>query len=434
LSAISNRFGKGKIFYGWWIVAACAILQFWSGAIYFGFSVFFNPIRQTFGWTATSTSVAFTIRGFGVGVLAPVAGFLVDRVGPRKLMLFGWGVIGLGFLLMSRIDSLWAFYGTFVVVATGIGIGTNVVMNTGIANWFIKKRSRALAIIYVGPGLSGLIAPLFALSIIQLGWRSTLVIIAIALWVISIPLCSLFRHKPAQYGYLPDGDTAPPISETVSMSTSRPLGEVVKPRLASSVGGFTTKAALKTRAFWLLSFIFFLQQMGATAVNVHVVAYMESIKVSTTIAAIAMTGITLCSLIGRLGIGALGDFTSKKYLITLSLALMTTGIFFLSLVEVNKIWLLVLFWITFGAGFGAPIPLRPALQADYFGTRSFGTIMGLMMFIGMVGGLVSPVVAGWIFDVTGSYRWAWQLFTMLTLPAVPLMLLTYPPRVGQNTN
>ena len=174
--------------------------------------------------------------------------------------------------------------------------------------------------------------------------------------------------------------------------------------------------------------------MGATAVNVHVVAYMESIKVSTTIAAIAMTGITLCSLIGRLGFGALGDFTSKKYLITLSLALMTTGIFLLSLVEVNKIWLLVLFWITFGAGFGASIPLRPALQADYFGARSLGTIMGLMMFIGMVGGLVSPVVAGWIFDVTGSYRWAWQLFTMLTLPAAPLMLLTYPPRVGLSTH
>ena len=98
---------KRKIFYGWWIVIAAASLHFLGGGtFYYGFSVFFNPIKDTFGWTAAVTSIAFTLRGFETGALAPLAGFMVDRVGPRKLLLSGWAIIGLGFLLMSRINSL----------------------------------------------------------------------------------------------------------------------------------------------------------------------------------------------------------------------------------------------------------------------------------------------------------------------------------------
>jgi sugar phosphate permease len=429
-----DRPRRKRIFYGWWIVIASAILFFLGGgSFYYGFSVFFNPIRETFGWSATVTSVAFTLRGLETGVLGPVAGILVDRLGPRKLMVSGWVIVGLGFLLMSRIDSLWAFYATFLIAAVGMSFGAGVVINTAVASWFTRKRSRALAITFIGPGASGLLAPLFVLSISQLGWSTTLTITGIALLVIGIPLSLLFRDKPSRYGYLPDGEIRAPITETVSEANLRSLNKVVEPDLASSVADFTAKAALRTRAFWLLCFSFFFQQMGTSAVTVHIVAYLESVKVPTAIAAVAVTGMTLCSLMGRIGFGFIGDFTNKRYLITISLVLQTIGLSLFSLIVADRAWLLILFLLTFGPGFGAPIPLRSALQADYFGTRSFGTIMGLMSLIGTIGGLASPIVAGWIFDTTGSYQLAWWLFTIVTIPAVPLMLLARPPQAPRNS-
>ena len=423
---------KKRIFYGWWLVLATATLNFFAGGTFhYGFTNFFNPIRNTFGWSAAVTSVAASLRGLETGGLDPVVGFLVDRVGPRKLMLFGWSVIGLGFLLMSRIDSLWAFYGSFFLIATGMSFGFFLVMNTAIAHWFTRKRSRAITLIYIGSGASGLLAPLLALSISQFGWRQTLVIIGIGLWVIGILLSLVMRHKPSQYGYLPDGETTATIYEPTPVPNPNSSRKMVEDASGPSATGFTAKAAVRTRAFWSVAFVFFFRQAGPSAVMVHIVPYLESVGVLTAIAATAVTGMTLCSLIGRLGFGFLGDFTSKRYLIAIALTLQTIGLVIFSFIDIDRIWLIVLFLLIYAPGYGGVIPLMPAVQADYFGTRNFGTIMGLMGVIHMLPGLASPVVAGWIFDVMGSYRLAWRLIAIFTVPGIPLMLLAKPPRARQ---
>lgn len=420
---------KRKIFYGWWIVIACVCLHFiGGGAFFYGFSVFFNPIRDTFGWSSAATSIAFTLRGMETGALSPLAGLLVDRMGPRKMMLSGWVVIGLGFLIMSHINSLWAFYGSFLFVATGMSFGTGLVMNTVVANWFNKKRSRALSIVFIGPGISGLLAPVLALGITHFGWRDTLTITGFVLLVIGVPLSLLFRHRPGEYGYLPDGEIAAPIPETASEPNFKPSMEIAEPDSDSSAKGFTAKAALRTRAFWLLSLVFLFQQIGTSAVTVHIVPYLESVEVPTAIAAIAVTGLTLCSLIGRLGFGFLGDFVNKRYLIAIALTIQTVGLLIFSFINKDMVWLLIPFLLTYCPGFGGPIPLRAALQADFFGTRSYGTIMGLMSLVGTIGGLASPIVAGWVYDTLGSYHIAWLWFALLSAPAIPLILLTRPPR------
>ena len=424
--------GKRKIFYGWWIVLASSSLNLFAGGTFFyGFTIFFNPIRAAFQWTAAVTSIAFVFQRLEAGVLGPVAGYLVDKLGPRKLMLPGWAVVGLGFYLMSRIDSLWAFYASFLVIATGFSFGTFVVVNTAVANWFVKKRSRALTFMYVGFGASGIVVPLLALSIDQFGWRTSLVIVAVAAWLICIPLSTLMRHRPQQYGYLPDGETRRSALEPRSMPDLRSSSEVAEQNPEFSTADYTAKEALKTPAFWLLSFVFFFQHIGTSAVMVHIVPYLESVKVPTAIAATAVTGMTLGSLIGRLGFGLLGDYFNKRYLIAIALSLQAIGLFLFSFIEMDRAWLIIPSLLTYGPGYGGPIPLRPALQGDYFGTKSFGTIMGLMMAISMFGGLFSPVVAGWIFDVTGSYRLAWQIFAVITIPALPLLMLTKPPRAKQ---
>ncbi len=423
---------RRKIFYGWWIVLASAILHlFGGGAVMYGFTVFFNPIRRTFGWTAAVTSIAFTLQRLESGVLGPVAGFLVDRVGPRKLMLPGWGMLGLGFLLMSRINSLWAFIGAFLLITMGISFASFVVINTVVANWFAKKRSRAMTLVYVGVGAGGILAPLLALSISQFGWRTSLAIGGIALWVIGLPLCLVMRHKPEQYGYLPDGETGVAIDEPTNVSNLHSLGEIAQPDSGSSVVGLTAKAALRTRAFWLLAFAFLFQHIGTSAIFVHVVPYLESVEIPTTAAATVVTGMTLSSLIGRLGFGFLGDFINKRYLVAIALTFQTIGIFIFAFIDIGRVWLIIPFLLTYGPGYGGPYPVRAALQADYFGTRSYGTIYGLISLIGMLGGLLSPVFAGWLFDVTGSYRLAWQLFALVSVPAIPLMLLAKSPRAKQ---
>jgi len=362
-----------------------------------------------------------------MGVFGPLAGFLVDRVGPRKLMLFGWVVIGLAFLCMSRINSLWAFYGSFVLIATGFSFGSFVVPNTAVALWFTRKRSRALTLIYLGFGASGAIVPLISFSVGQIGWRETLALLAVILGVLGVLLSMVMRNKPGQYGLLPDGDTVP-VSEAPDLPSTR--GTVVEGSALSSAG-FTAREAIKTKAFWLLAFAFLFQHTGTSAVMVHIVPFLESVKLPTTLAATAVTGMTLSSLIGRLGFGFLGDFANKRRLIAIALTLQGVGLLLFSFIDADKSWLIIPFLLTYAPGYGGPIPLRPALQADYFGTRSFGTIMGLMASVSMLGGLFSPVVAGWVFDVTGTYRLAWQIFSLITFPAVALMLLAKPPQAKQ---
>ena len=419
---------KRKIFYGWWMVGAATILNFFMGGTFiYGFTVFFNPIRNTFGWGAAVTSIAFTLQRLEAGFLEVLVGYLVDKVGPRKLMLGGWSVVGLGFLLMSRVDALWSFYGAFLIIATGLNFAAFVVIFTTIANWFEKRRSRAMTVVATGFGASGTLVPLIALMVGELGWRETLTVVGVGLWLIGIPLSSLMKHKPAQYGYLPDGASQEETSELESASGFKSVKERAKEQARS----FTVREAVRTRAFWLLSGVAFFQFVGASAVMVHIVPYLESVNISTTMAATTVTGVTVCSLIGRLGFGFLGDFANKRYLIAIGITLQMIGIFVLSFINMDRVWIIIPFLLTYAPGFGATMPLRPALQADYFGTDNYGTIMGLMMLVSMVGGLASPIVAGWIFDVTGSYNLAWLIYAMVTFPAIPFMLLAKPPRVAQ---
>ncbi len=423
-----------KLFYGWWIVSSGAILNFVTGGTFhYGFTTFFNPIRETFGWNAATTSVAVSLRSVETGGLDPLIGFLVDKVGPRRLMLFGWSIIGLGFVLMSRINSLWTFYAAFIVITTGISLGSSVVMNTTITHWFRRKRSRAMTIVFIGIGASGILVPLIALSISHYGWRETLFMIGIAAWVIGLPLSLLFRSNPEKYGCQPDGE----ISSTRDGPTDVPpvgtSGNRLEPGPGLASAGFTAREALRTRTFWLLAVAFFFHHLSISAVHLHIVPYLESVKIPTTMAAASVTGLTLCSLIGRVGFGFMGDFIDKRYLIAIAVTFQIAGLFIFSLISLDKVWLIIPFLLIYSLSYGTA-PLRPVILADYFGRKNFGSILGLLALTTTLGGVASPVIAGWVFDTLGSYRVAWQVFTILTIPAIPLILLVKPSNVNQKQN
>ena len=166
---VASRTG---IFFGWWVVFVSAALIFLTGGTFFyGFSVLFNPIVNEFGWSRAAVSFAFSLRSEVGGIAAPVVGFLVDRVGPRRLMVFGVVAVAVGFILLSRVETLWGFYGSVVVIAIGMSASVGPVGMVAVAHWFRRRRGRALAVMAMGAGSSGIMVVILAGLVSAFGWR-----------------------------------------------------------------------------------------------------------------------------------------------------------------------------------------------------------------------------------------------------------------------
>lgn len=150
-----------KIFYGWWVVISCALIGLYvGGVVFFGFTAFFLPIKEEFGWSHAQISLAVSLQGAEMGIFAPLVGFLVDRFGPRKLIIWGIITVGSGLLLLSRTQTLLMFYVSFLLVSFGAGGCTAVVLTTAVANWFHKKIGIAMGLMGAGIGGGGLVVML----------------------------------------------------------------------------------------------------------------------------------------------------------------------------------------------------------------------------------------------------------------------------------
>ncbi len=417
MKAATTQTRRPRIFYGWWVVLACAGVIYYGGGVFFyGFGVFFNPIREEFGWSAATAALAFSLYRLEAGIGAPLVGFLVDRFGPRALMLFGSVIVGLGFLLLSRINSLLSFYAAFLILSFGFSFSMGPVGSVAVVNWFERKRGKALGVLMVGAGLTGTLAPVLAWLIHTYQWRTTLVIVAVGTWVVCMPLSLLVRHRPEKYGLLPDGDTSPPSAPT-AVDGSRPSEEVEGVHWRQAIGSFST--------FWILALAGTLSGAAISSAILLLVPHLESVGVPREQAALAITFLTLISLVGRLGMGWLADYADKRYLLAFAFVIQAIGLVMLAFV--TEFWMVFPFLLFFGPGYGGGIPVRSVLLADYFGRRYFGTIQGMQQTVMAVGGILGPLVAAWIFDLDGSYQKAWLLFAALTLAAAVLILLAPAP-------
>lgn len=421
----STTKSKPGIFYGWWMVLGISLTMIYTGGTFFyGFSAFFNPILEEFGWSRATLALAFSLYRLEAGLEAPLVGYLVDRIGPRLLMVTGAIGMGSAFILMSQVQDLWSFYATFVLAAMSLGIGWGPTPGTALAQWFRKKRSRAMGFMFAGYGLSGTLVPGLVWLIDQFGWRQSLIFLGIGVWVVCLPLTLLVRRRPEDYGLLPDGaatieeEDVEPVQVTHGGEDVR-FGEV----------DFTVGQTLRTRAFWLLVAAVSMSTITIASMNVHMIPYLVSVGISRELAGLAITGLTLTSLLGRLGFGWLGDLFDKRHMFVLAFSLQLVGV--LIFANVVEVWMIIPFLLTFAPGYGGPVPLRFAIQGEYFGRQSFGTIMGLTQFMMMWPGIVGPVYAGWIFDITGSYRIAIYTFAPITALAIPLILLARRPRLKE---
>jgi MFS family permease len=400
-----------KVFYGWWIVLACFFIGLYvGGVVFYGFTAFFQPLVEEFGWSHTQISFAVSLRGLEMGIFAPLIGFLVDRFGSRKLILCGTITVGIGLFSLSATRSLAMFYASFLLLSVGGGGCLSVVLMAVVANWFRKNVGKALGMVACGFGASGLIVPLIVQLIALYHWRTALVILGLGVWMLGIPLSFVIRDRPEQYGCLPDGG---PLHDPVP-ETKHP-GKGVEIRF---------REAIKLRTFLHLMIVEVTRSIALSSVVLHVMPYLNSMGIPRLSAGFIAAAIPLISIIGRFGFGWLGDIYDKRRMMAAALCLMGTGL--LAFCYVRERWVILLFLLLFSTGTGGGMVLTRTMLRDYFGRDSFGKMLGVASGSASIGGIIGPILAGWTFDTLASYRLIWFLFSGLLGVSVCMILRIEP--------
>ena len=400
-----------RIFYGWWVVLACFLSGFLvGGGLSFGFTAFFEPIVQEFRWSYTQVSIAFSLRGLEMGILAPIMGFLVDRFGSRKLAFSGVVIVGFSLILLSQTNSLVMFYGSFILLTLGRSGCTSTVLMTAVAHWFRRNVGKAMGIVACGFGAGGILIPLIVWLIDAHGWRTALMILGLGAWMLGIPFSLIIRHRPEPYGLLPDG-------EIPTGAISGHGGERIEEA--------TLKEALKNQNFWKIGVADAMRVMTSMAVITHIMPYLSSIGMSRSRAAFVATSIPLLSIVGRVGFGWLSDIFDKRYVLAMVYCLFGMGTLAFSYLHCK--WPLFPFFFLLPPAWGGVVSLRGALVREYFGAASFGRLLGIILGMAAMGGVIGPSAAGWAFDKWGSYHPVWLFFTGTIVIAMLLTLRLTPP-------
>ena len=235
---------------------------------------------------------------------------------------------------------------------------------------------------------------------------------AVGVWVLGIPLSFVFRNRPEDYGLLPDGK---PQDDSKSSSSLRPYD--------FSMG---VKEVIKTRSFWSIGIAMMTQLAAMSAVFVHIMPYLTSLGMERSSASMVVMLVPLSSLIVRIPYGLLADIFTKKYVMALSAGLLSVGLFLFWLIDGSSFGLILLFAITLGFGIGGYLPLSLSILREYFGTKNFGTIFGLASIFTTIGIVVSPPLAGWVFDTLGVYDPIWLILCCVSMIGVVLLLATPP--------
>lgn len=380
------------LFYGWRMVAAAGALRVLGAGLHsFGFTVFFLPLSQDLNLNRTSTSLAFSLARAEGAIEGPVVGHLLDRYGPRPIMLAAVLLMGAGYLLLSQVNS----YATFLIVylgvislahAGGFMHAPMVLINT----WFIRHRARAITISSAAFGLGGvLVAPVLSVIVQAWGWRWGAAIGGVLFLVVGLPLCLTIRRSPESMGLLPDGDQ--PAGPAPGKA-----GQTIKSEV-----DVTVAEALKSFAFWGSVLAAGIRNASYHAIGVHFVPFMVWKGLSQSEAALLLGVYAFLGMALTLILGWVADRANKPRMAALIL-FAAAGAMFLPIVG-SSLWSLCLFTIFFAA-VETTFPLGWAVVGDLFGRKHYAKIRGYMTLFYTWGGVLGPVIAGAIFDRWQTYE------------------------------
>lgn len=397
-----------RFFYGYIIVAVAFIMQVVMFGPRMSFGVFFKPMLTEFGWSRALVSGAFSFSTIMQGFFGIIMGGFNDRFGPRVVMTICGFLLGLGYSLMAVTSAAWQLYLFYVVIiGTGMGGCYTPPMST-VARWFVKRRSAMGGIVLAGGGIGGLIMPpVINWLVSSYGWRNSYIMMGALVLIVVILAAQFLRRDPAQMGQAPYG-----------------AYEAGEQKLDLCTEGFSLKEATYTRQLWMAIAMLFCFGVSIMTIMVHIVPHATDLGISATTAANILATMGGALLVGSVLLGGIADRLGNRQTYVICFILILAAL--LWLLTAREAWMLYLFTVVVGVGGGGAATLGSPLAAELFGIRSHGLILGVIGFCHTIGGAVGPFMAGYIFDVTGSYQTAFLVCIASSIVGLILALTLRP--------
>ena len=403
---------RRKLSYGWVTAIAGGVVVFAAGNFLYTFGVFVKPLIYQFGWSRAAISVCVSIRNITTALGSPITGALGDRYGPGRLILIGIFLVGLSYLLTSRITNLWQLY-LFLGALTGIGMAAFFVPIMATATrWFGGKSALANGVVLSGFGMAQIIVPPVATYLIlQYGWETCFIILGIAALVLGTTAWSFIRTPPSTMSAQTEArqENAPEASGT-------PTG---------AEKDYSLSEALRTPTLWILILILMVAASGYQMLVIHIVAAAIDTGITPEAAAIIITLSGITNTLGRLTLSGLATKIGNKTVLAMCLAIQALAL--LSLARASDLYTFYIIVAIYGLAYGGITPIMPTLAGSLFGTRSIGSIFGAINAAYTVGAAIGPLLAGYIFDITGSYSIAFVSTAIAMAMAFVLCLRLKPP-------
>ncbi len=413
------------LFYGWKLVGLALLVNgLASGPIWSGVGIWVKALELHFGWSRAQLTGAFSLAQLEGSLIGPLMGYLIDRLGPRRMVFIGLVIAGLGFIMFSRTNNLLTFYVSYGLIMLGSAAGTWLPLMTAVNRWFIRKRSMAMAVAAEGSPLGGLLLlPVLAWAVTpgHFGWSTTALWIGVVFLTLAFPISWLIRERPEDYGERTDGDLSPnPMIGQGDVAGNAP----------STIGGtdqpdYTASQAIRTGAFWLITFGHACSSLLFATMTVHLVPMLTdqglSLQSAASVFSVMMGVAAVFQLIG----GYMGDRMETRVALAIFGFIQAAG--FTMAVFAQNMPMSILFAVLFGAGFGGRNPLTVAIRAEYFGPNAFATITGISsapMYLFMLG---APLFAAFMFDTQGNYMIAWLILGALGSMSGVFFLLAKKP-------
>jgi len=391
-----------------WIIAASVFVTLflvWGGGVNTG-PVFLPPLLKYFGWTRARVSTLGAAGALMAGACGPLVGFLVDRIGARRVMLLGAIITGIGFLAASRSDSYYSLLAANLMIAIGVTATTLIPASLVIAGWFSERRGLAMGLTFAGTSLGGAVMIVVANKAIAFGgWRAGYVAMALPMLAIVAPLV-LFVVR-----------SSPSVVNTSSESSHARPEPVIVP-------GVELTEAFRTRSFWLIAIAEFFYACAIGGILVHLVVYLIGAGYSASLSASGLSMIYLMSTLGKLAMGPSADRLSPR--VVLALVFGGAAIGTLLLLAAGSGLMLAGFIVLVGIAAGTPLVLLPLVFIQSLGLKRLGSVQGAAGIFATIGAAIGPVAAGRIFDVSGSYAIAFSVFAAMWLGAALAIFACLP--------
>jgi len=406
---------KNNLFWGWYVVAGAFLLMAVNYGARYSFGIFVQPLTVENGWSRSAVSLAASVNLIVYALMGISAGRLLDRIAPRWIATAGAaaGAAGLFLSTMARTPlELYLAYG--VLYGIGSAWTGTVPVTSSVGKWFVRKRGLAIGISSMGVSLGSItLIPTAAFVMERFSWKAGFLFIGLALLVPGVLVAQflLRRTVPEDYGLAPDGDNPAPDTDTGA------------PGPASTSAPPSARFIMADSRFRMLALCHGTAVLTSLMAFVHQVPYaldngIEKIAAATSLGAIGFAG-----LMGQFFFGWVSDrISDPKYSAALGYGLMAAGM--IILLQTRTVEMLLVYAVVFGFGYGCLGPLLPILAADRFGRQAMGAVFGLLVFFVVgVGGALGPLLGGLVYDLTGSYRWAW-LFNLGLLIAAAAGIIT----------